>query len=344
MNEEMNNNEEPKVEVNSTEEVQVTVAPIESAPEQVAVTPEPAEVPAESAEAPVEPVPEPAEPVAPLPPEEPKPKSKALPIIIGAIVLVLIGLGVAFGMGLFGSSENKEANNTANNAENGNKEVASATDKFVGIYASENNKMFIHKESDTLIHYVIGDSFEGSAIVTEDTAKERNGIDDDYFSFKLTDEGIELTYVTSDEDKSVVIDTGLYKKVAEYTKENVYKEAVGDPSYLTSNYSGLFKSGEIELYVYQTSEKEFMVRTTSDVENYFEEKFELESENKLVSKSFFNEDEIAYEIEFNDKSFSFVCHEEVFGVDEEDKQFELTYTFEKALTQDEIIENFYNSY
>ena len=373
MNEEMNNNEEPKVEVNTTEEVQVTVAPIESLDEPETVTPEPTEVAPvetlvepetvtqESTEvAPVEPTPEttpeptaeqpaPEAPVpeTPTPTPEPKQKNKTLPIIIGAVVLIAIGLCVAFGMGLFGSSDNKEAN-TANNEENGNTEVTGDAEKFEGIYATENDKMFIRKESGTTFHYMIGGSFEGSAVVNGDTAKEKNTMDDDYFTFKLTEEGIELTYNAS-EDKSVIIDTGLYKKVADYNVDNKYKEAVGDPQYLETGYNGVYKTDEITLYVFQISENDVLVKASNDVDVLFDEKFtkevnEVNGETSYVAKSFFDEEKDAFILNIFDNSIEIIVKDDVLDYNEDDKKLENNYKFDRKITKEEIIEEFYSSY
>lgn len=264
-------------------------------------------------------------------------KKNSLSIIVILLGLVLIGTGLFlfFGTDIFKSDKKKD-----------NKKVQTETsvaDKFVGIYKAENDKMFIHKTKANEFYYVIGDSFEGTAIVDGETAKEVELFNEGrYFEFKLVDGGIEITY-HADEDVLISVDTGKYTKVAEYTKENVYKEAVGDPSLLNSKYSGLFKSGNIELYLYQMDDKKVQVSTHSD-EYRFQETFEIESDNKLVAKSFFDENETAFEIVFNDKEFTLTANENVFGFDEDDKEFELTYSFEKALTENDIISNFYDRY
>ncbi len=265
-----------------------------------------------------------------------KKKGFSIAIILLGLILIGTGLFLLFGTDLFKKNDNKKKENEPKN------EVSEA-DKFVGIYVNNEDKLFIHKTKANNFYYVIGDSFEGTAVVTGDTAKQTDSFrNDEYFEFKLVEGGIEVTYHAG-EDVLIAIETGKYTKLADYTKDNVYKEAVGDPNLLSSKYSGLFKSGDIELYLYQINEKQVKVSTNSN--NYsFSETFEIESDNKLVAKSFFDENVVAYEITFNDKQITLDANEDVFGFDEDDKKFELTYSYESEVTQDIIINNFYNRY
>lgn len=267
-------------------------------------------------------------------------KNHSLSIIIILLGIVLIGVGLFlfFGTDLFKSEkkDEKKPDQTVNTVN---------VDKFVGIYAAENNKLYIKKSNDKAIAYVLGDSFFGTAIVTGDTAKETNTFSNgEYFEFKVVDGGINVSYVTDEEDASVVVDTGLYKKVADYSKDNVYKEAVGDSSLLNSKYSGIYKKGTITLYVYQMNETQVKVETTMNSEQHLSEVFDITSDNKLVAKDFFEEDENAFEITFGDKEFNLVVNENVFGFDEDDKEFAGTYTFDSNITQDIIMDEFYKYY
>ena len=272
--------------------------------------------------------------------EEKKKSGKTLPIIIILLGLILIGVGLFI---YFGTDTFKKENKNEN--KNENKQGEPVADKFEGIYAAENDKLYIYKKSNNVIHYMIGGNFEGTAKVTGDVAKEENTFkENEYFEFKLVDGGIELSYHTEEQNKEVAIDTGKYNKVSEYTKDNVYKEAVGDPALLTSKYSGVYKSGNITLYLYQTNEKNVMIETLSSSKDSFSETFEIIEDNKLGAKDFFDENTIAYEITFNDREFSLKVNDQVFGFDEEDKKFESTYSFERDITQSEIITEFYKGY
>ena len=258
----------------------------------------------------------------------------SLAIIIIAVLLIGVGLFLVF------NSKSSNSNNGGND-----KPKETDADKFVGIYKATNDKLYIRKTGDNEIHYVIGGNFEGTAKVDGKTAKSDNKFSDDgtYFEFKLSSETINLDYHSSD-DVTVAVDLGKYKKINEYTKDNVYIEAVGNPSYLTSNYSGYFKSGNIGLYLYQISEKEVKVESDPEGDTLFSETFVITEDNKLVAKSFFDENVNAFEITFTDKSFKLKVNQDVFGFDEDDKKFELTYTLIKAVSQNDIMDKFYNNY
>lgn len=352
MNEEMNNNQEPKTEElnqeiqvnteNASTEIQSQEVPQvveDTMPQQVQQTTEEQPVQEEPLS---QEVPSSTVEFNPTQTEnEPKKNNKTLIIIIIA-VLAIIGVVafLFFGTDIFKSKEN-------NNKESDDPPTPVATDetsKFEGIYQNVNDKIYIHKLNDTEFTYMIGGNFQGTAKAKDGVAKEDNKFGtDEYFEFKLIDDGIELSY-HADENTEVAAETGLYKKVAEYSKDNIYKEAVGDPSYLTSKYSGIYSNGEIQFYVYQKNDKEVQVSISESNSKFFSELFEIESDNHLVAKSFFHEDEIAYEITFNDKSFDLKVNSDIFGVDEDDKELELTYSYEKEITQEEILDEFYSYY
>ena len=331
MNEEMNNNQDTKNEI-STETSKTTeeVATPQSEPvvEQVQVQPS-------------------EEPIPTTNVEQQKKKKFLLPIII--ILILLLGLGVFlyFGTDIF-KSKNKDNSNQEQQPDT--PPVTTEIDKYEGIYAAQNDKLYIYKTSDTEFHYVIGGNFIGFAKLNGDVAKQKDAFKDDgYFEFKLVDDGIEVSYI-ADENVSVVVDTGKYTKVADYTKENVYKEAVGDPSYLDLDKSGLFKNEDIELYVFQISENEIMVKSSDNsTDVFFDEKFEKEineinGEISFVSKSFFDEDKNAFLMNFYDNSIEIIVYDDVFGFDEDDKKLENNYKFERKITEEEIIKEFYSNY
>lgn len=269
--------------------------------------------------------------------EVPKKKGKASIIII-LIGLILIGTGLFlfFGTDLF-KKENKD-----NNKEKEPVSEVTAADKFEGIYTAENDKMYVYKTGKNEIHYMIGDSFEGVAEVNGETAKESYLFNEgEYFEFKIVEGGIELSY-HSDEGKEVAIDLGKYTKTADYSKENVYKEAVGDPALLNSKYSGIYKKGNISLYLYQTNEKEVKIEANGDLS--FSETFDIISDNKLGAKDFFDPEVNAFEITLGDKEFTLTVNEDVFGFDKEDKEFAGAYTFDSNITQDIVMNEFYKGY
>ena len=277
-----------------------------------------------------------------------KGNNKMIIIVVVVLLLVAACAYVYFCTDLIKGEKKEEEKIEEKQDDDSGKIASGLVEKFEGIYSAENDKLYIHKVNDKTIKYVLGGNFQGTAEVDGDkTAIEKDSFGDGHFEFVLADDGIEVEYISQDEDTSVAVDTGLYTRVADYSKDNVYKEAVGDPQYLTnSNYSGLYKSDDVEMYVIQTSENKVIVTLGNN--NFelvsFNEVFEIESENKLVAKSFFDENEIAYEIQFADKSFTLTCNENVFGFDEEDKQLELTYSYAEELTKDKILNEFYSNY
>ncbi len=277
--------------------------------------------------------------------EEKKKNNKLIPIIGLLVLLAGVFAGLYFCTDIFKGNDKDKGKEEDKPVQ----QDTSLSSKYVGIYTAKEDNMYIHKKTDDEFYYTIGGNFQGVAKVEGETAKEENlfgDSDSKYFEFKLVDGGIEVIYHAG-ENESVAADTGLYKKVADYSKDNVYKYAVGDPKYLTEKYSGVFKNGDIEFRLIQKNDKEVMVDLVSnDISNLplFNETFEIKSDNHLVAKSFFDESKIAYEITFTDKAFTFKTHTDVFGVDDDTKKLEKTFTFSKALTQDEIIEEYFSYY
>ena len=267
---------------------------------------------------------------------EPKKKSNGLLIAIILIVLIAIGVGCYF---IFKPTDDP----VPKPQDKGGEQEVDYASKFEGIYAAENDKMYIHKSTNTRFNYMIGGNFQGTATANGETAKEDNYYHG-YFEFKLVDGGIELIYHGENENSSVAADTGLYKRVADYSKENIYKESVGDPKYLEeSKYSGIYKSGDYTLYVYQINEKEVQVDLDS-TSLIFSKKFTIKNDTLLTADSFFEEGTVEYELVFKDKSFTLKYHDGNFGFDEDSKVLALEYKYEKALTQDEILNKFYKGY
>lgn len=277
---------------------------------------------------------------------EKKPKNKLIPIII-IIVLLICGIFafLFFGTDIFKSDKGKENNNEETDTPVSVDEAI----KFEGIYANENDKMYIHKISNTEFHYIIGGNFEGTAKVNGENAKEKELFDEnEYFEFTLKDNGIEVTY-HADENTEVAVDTGLYKKVADYSKDNIYKEAVGDPKYLETRHNGVFKNEDIELYVFQISEKEVLVKASNDADVLFDEKFEevvneINGESNFFAKSFFDEEKTAFILNFYDNSIEIIVKDDVLDYDIEDKKLEKNYKFDRKITKEEILKEFYSDY
>ena len=276
--------------------------------------------------------------------QEIKKKNILVPILIG-IAVILIGVGV------FLLLSGKDNNSKQNNEENTEKQESTSVDvtKFEGIYANGEDKLYIRKSAENEFHYMISGSFEGTAVVNGETAKEKELFNEnEYFEFKLVDDGIELTY-NAPKDHEVAIATGLYKKVAEYSSDNIYKEAVGDPQYLSTRNNGIYKNENIELFVFQISENQVIVRSSNNttevnIDEVFEEKTnEINGEVNFVAKSFFDEDKNAFSMKIFDNSIEITVYEDVFGFDEEDKKLEGNYKFDRKITKEDILKEFYSN-
>ena len=204
-------------------------------------------------------------------------------------------------------------------------------------------------ESDTEFHYMIGGNFEGSAIVNGASAKEKQRFNEnEYFEFKIVSGGIELVY-NAPENYEVAVATGVYKKVADYSKDNVYQEAVGDPQYLETGYNGVYKTDEISLYVFQINENEVLVKSSNDTDAMFDEKFtkevnEINGEISYVAKSFFDEEKTAFILNIFDNSIEIIVKDDVLDYDADDKKLENNYKFDRKITKEEIIKEFYQNY
>ena len=275
--------------------------------------------------------------------KEKKKGNKILIICIAIIGLILLLAGIV--LLVTNNSSSSNSNNKENEKPKEEETQKELAQKYEGIYKAKTSKLFIHSINDTEFSYMLDGNFQGTATVNKDSAIEKNHFDD-YFEFKLVDNGIEVIY-HANENTELAADTGLFTRVADYNKDNIYREAIGDPSYLTSKYSGVFKNGEIELYLFQINEKEVsvnLVNGLSDSSVFLREKFEIVEDNKLIAKSFFDENQNSYEITFNNDEFTLKCNENVFGFNEEYKQLELTYKLEKKLTQDDIMNEFLSNY
>ena len=330
--------------------IEPAIAPAPVAPVEPVTEPAPAQEPVPVA--PVEPVTEPTP--APAPVQEPvpaepaveeakeeKPKKLNMKVIAIAVVILLIVCGAY----LYFCTDMFKGENKNNNAGNDTKEEKPANgpaDKFVGVYKAQETKLYIKKVNGTTFKYMLDENFIGTATATDNTAKQ-NDKGDDYFEFKLTDEGIEVTY-TSSTGSVPITDLGLYTKIGDYNEETVYKELVGDPEYLTSKYNGQFTSEKIKLDLYQISDSEVVVRTKPDSDILVFETFVIADANKLIQYSFFDETLPEMEINFVENGFTITTHDDVFGFDEDKKELEGTYTLEKEITKDYIFDTYYKDY
>ncbi len=261
-------------------------------------------------------------------------------IIIIGVLLLIAGVTCFF---VLGNKDEKENKNETTNEQNTTEDLAS---KFEGIYKNKDSKLYIKKLSNNTFQYSLSNPglFQGKANIEGNSAKENDGFSSgELFTFEYKQDGnIEVGY--TDKESEPLIELGTYTKEADYNKENVYKYEVGDPKYLKSNYSGLYKNGDLTLAVIQVSEKEVLLKTyenSNDITNHIDDNFTIERDNYLVSKDLFDETKNDYEMKFNGKEFNLIVHDELFGIDEEDKKLEGTYKYTGEITEEKILKEFY---
>ena len=278
-------------------------------------------------------------------------KKLGLLIIILGILLIISGfIYASYKTDLF--KNKKEINEN----DNDNEITESVAERFEGIYIASNDKIYIHKINDYELHYVIADSFQGTAkIIDKNTAREETkSLDDSYFEFKLVDDEIDVEY-HSDDNNLPGLKNRQYKKISGYVKENIYEEEFVDSKYLDLIYSGLYVSDNgTELYVIHTSGNDLRVISKSNNDSTFgfsfNERFEIRSSDiRTVSYIDPDKNEIDYELKFvikelDDKEFDLIVYDDVVGVDKDSKKFESKYKFKRAITRDEIIDKFYSNY
>ena len=260
-------------------------------------------------------------------------------ILIGVVIVVL---GILFFV-FFGSSFSKNDKNKEDNSVVENEDVAG---KFEGIYRNNETTLFIKKVTNNTISYTIdgGGFFQGIAKVENNIASETSSVrNEEKFVFTYSNNAIDVSY-SSEEESMVAVDLGMYNRVADYNDDNLYTYAVGDASYLTSKYNGFYSNGDITMAVFQTSASNVKVAVYKNDTLFFDELFELKGENNLVAYSIFDEENCSYEIIFDGESFQLIVHDDVFGIGEDEKKLEATYTRVGEITKDQILDEFYIGY
>ena len=167
-----------------------------------------------------------------------KGNSKLIIIVIVILLLAVGGWFVFTQTDLFGKKDEKKE-------EEPKKEETVVEDpniaKYEGIYKNDDTLVYIHKNSGNTITFTIDGPglFQGDATVDKETATQKNSFSDKAkFKFNIADGGINIEIIDKEENEIYLIEEGFYGRVADYNKDEIYKYAVGDPTYLTSNYSG----------------------------------------------------------------------------------------------------------
>ena len=273
-------------------------------------------------------------------------KNKKTGLIVLLIGIALIISAVVYT--IFGTNLLKNTKDTKNNENNETISIdENAADNLVGIYANSKDKIAIHRLDNGKLSYVVGDTFKGTAkMVDEKTARSEKDIKEkSSLEFKLVEDGIEFSYKSN--DNTVSVEKGLYNKILEYSKEDVYSEFLGNPIYLESICSGLYTSSDgTELYVIQTDENNLTVRLKSNEKNLFKEDFIMTKDHKIISYLSNDESKIDYELNISvnsleDKKLKVTVNKSVVGEKETNKIFDSEYKFVKNITVEDVINEFY---
>ena len=228
-------------------------------------------------------------------PNEPQKKNNG-GIIAIVIIIVLIGIG-AF---LILKKDNEPVDNKktetkeeSKKEENKKEEISKPKDEenkkeepiiekvWSGIYTSDNSTLKIYQVDSKEIRYDIDGDYFVSGHATINGNKATGKIFSTY-SFELNDKTISFT--TDDED----IQNTTFIKTNEYSKEDYYKDNLGDPKLVSSNFNGIFENNGTKIKIYQKSEKEASILINSD-DSYFSRDIEIK-DNKLVLNDTFIDD------------------------------------------------------
>ena len=277
-------------------------------------------------------------------------KRIGLMIVLLGVVLIAGGfIYASMGTNTFKSKEESEKKDDSEN-KNEEESIDDVAYEFEGIYAASNDKLYIRVVDYNKLNYVIAETFHGTAeIIDETTARQEGNPDDNkYFEFKLVNGGVEVSYHT-DDNTTASLETGLYKKIAAYSRDSLYREAVGDPLYINFASAGLYASDDgIEIYVIPISGNDLRVLLKNNDKTsgmLFDENFAFSHDGKAISYSSTNKNEIDYEMEFfirktDDKDFNLIVHDSAI----DNKILESKYKYIKAITIDDVIDEFYSNY
>ena len=269
--------------------------------------------------------------------EETKNKKSVLPIIIVAVVVL-----VALGVGLFFLLGNKSDDTSKDNKAETKTEEKSNFEELSGIYTNGDASIKIYafkksadygKYSTNTLEYSIGDEEYSRAGYFEiKNKKGESDIFDSVLSVEIRDDGLYFTGNDDFKEDMPNFPDGLYKKTAEYSPEDYFKDNYGDPSYLTTQYNGIYKLGKIEMFMYQTDKNEISVKINGSSEEtivFYGRDFEIKEDGTIVEKLIFEDDEIDSTIKLTEKGFEFTSKEypELNG----------TYVKEKDITIKDVI-------
>ena len=217
---------------------------------------------------------------------------------------------------------------------------------FYGVYENGHDKLVIkeYNAAGCFEYIIIGNiNYKGIGVIKGNKADSSyiidKGYDNYYFIFNYKKSGIEVDYKINKDGYEVKASKGLYKKVAEYSEDNLYDTIVGDKKYLDSAYSGRYQNNDLYAYAIQLEEDIVEVIIMKDsVENVWYGSFE-KKDNKFISRIINLDDNNSYELEYLDNSFFIKC---VGNTCDKDSTYELEYTKIGPVTEKKVLYTFYS--
>ncbi len=269
-------------------------------------------------------------------------KGNSTLIIIIVIAIIVIGsiLFIVFGTDIL--KKDKKDNNTD---ANGNEVVDPVNKydevkKFAGRYKKDNEVVLLYPLKSGKVFYTLdGNGFfqgssevNGNVLLAKDFFKEK-----DYYVFTLTDSGLEVSV----KDTESVFEGGLFTKEGDYTTEDFFKNNLGDPSLLSSKYSGIFtNANNDELVMYQINDNQVNFGLTNSIKNVsMNNTFNIKSENYLETDADSIDNSIT-SITIENNNYKLVVNKS----DEDYKKFNGTYTKEKDISMEYLIDIMYGNY
>lgn len=260
-------------------------------------------------------------------------KKSKMPIIILLLVLIAaIAAGVIF---FFVTKDNKNDKPKETEKTESNKQPVVQSD-WNGIYENNGNTIKFYQPKENKIFFIL--EINGSFICNQAkvsgntiTFEEESFGEKTKYTFTLNGENVEFTS-TSD-----YLGNGTYTKRQDYGTEDYFKDVVGDPSYLSSKFNGVYKKDNYSITMYQIKE--------DTVEIVIQKGTSFSSRSlPIVNDSLVYEDEFLGEIERINIS---VNGNELTVTASSDDQDSLlnsingTYTKEKDYTIDDILNDLY---
>jgi len=256
-------------------------------------------------------------------------KNKTGLIIIIIAILCLVGgaLYLFFGTDMFKKKEEPKEDKKEEEKET----FELGKSELNGVYEKDGITIKLFEVAKNSVYF----DYEVEGLGVSLPLKLRNGkatgdIFDDTYTVVIKDKEIELT------SNSEEVEKGTYTKTKTYTKEDFYKDQIGDPELLNSEYNGIYDKDGTKLYMYQTEEDTVYI-DVSIIENGswtgFGKYYEIQEDGSLKEDLVFEDDEVESELTLEDNTVTLkIFDEENYG------KLNGTYTKNGTVSIDYLIE------